>query len=102
MADWFTENAPGTATVAPPAGTDIRGLIDQAADRHGVSRQLAQTVARIESNYNPDADSYAGAQGVMQLMPATARKLGVRNRFDAADNIEGGVKLLGLLTDKYG
>src|SRR5215831_15280162 len=90
-----TEAASGTTP-------DIRTLIDQAADRHGVSRQLAQTVARIESNYNPDAESPVGAQGVMQLMPATARGLGVRDSFDAADNINGGVKLLAQLTDRYG
>jgi hypothetical protein len=76
--------------------------IDDAAMRYGVDRNLAHAVAQIESSYNPNAVSPVGAQGVMQLMPATANSLGVRHAFDSAQNIDGGVRLLSSLLRKYG
>lgn len=77
-------------------------MIDEAADRHGIDRNLAHTVAQMESRYNPRARSPVGAMGVMQLMPATARSLGVSDPFDPGQNIEGGVKYLAQLSNRYG
>lgn len=72
---------------------DIQGMVRQAAVRHGVPEDLALAVANRESRFRPDAVSPAGAIGVMQLMPGTAKDLGVDPR-DPAQNIEGGVRYL--------
>jgi soluble lytic murein transglycosylase-like protein len=74
----------------------IHALIERSARLHGVPVDLAQAVARVESNYSPAARSHAGAQGVMQLMPATAQRYGV-NGADIRDpekNIDAGVRHL--------
>ena len=62
---------------------------------------LAQSIARAESNYDPFAVSPKGAQGLMQLEPATARRFGVSNSFDPEENVRGGVKYLKFLLDYY-
>jgi soluble lytic murein transglycosylase-like protein len=69
-------------------------IIETAAKTHGVDVALVHAVITAESGYNPRAVSRAGAQGIMQLMPGTARRFGVQNSFDAAQNIDGGVKYL--------
>jgi soluble lytic murein transglycosylase-like protein len=69
-------------------------IIETAAKSHGVDIALVHAVITAESGYNPRAVSRAGAQGIMQLMPDTARRFGVQNSFDAAQNIHGGVKYL--------
>ena len=69
-------------------------LIETAARNHGVDVALVHAVITAESGYNPKAVSRAGAQGIMQLMPDTARRFGVQNSFDPAQNIQGGVKYL--------
>lgn len=76
-------------------------LIEQAAQKYGVDPDLIEAVIQTESNYDADAVSSAGAQGLMQLMPATASSLGVTDSFDPAQNINGGVKLLSQLLDQY-
>jgi len=86
-----------TQTVAP-----YRDLIRAAAARHGLAPELVESVIRVESNFEARAVSPKGARGLMQLMPATAAKLGVRNVFDARQNIEGGVRHLRHLVDRYG
>jgi transglycosylase-like protein with SLT domain len=79
-----------------------RELIRQAADRHAVSRTLVESVMRVESNFQPRAVSPRGASGLMQLMPDTAAQLGVRNVFDVRQNIDGGVRHLRYLIDRFG
>ena len=75
--------------------------IDAVAARHHVSPRLVAAVIRAESGFNARAVSPKGAQGLMQLMPQTATILGVRNSFDPRENIEGGVKHLRVLMDRY-
>ncbi|MBB2945862.1 soluble lytic murein transglycosylase-like protein [Actinoplanes lutulentus] len=75
-------------------GVPYADLFNQAASRHGISPKLLAAVAKVESGYNPQAVSKAGAQGMMQLMPATARGLGVKDAFDPAQAVEGAAKLL--------
>ncbi len=76
-------------------------LISQAAEKYGVDADLIEAVIQAESNFDADAVSSAGAQGLMQLMPATARSLGVTDAFDPVQNINGGVKLLSQLLNQY-
>lgn len=76
-------------------------LLASAADRHGLDRAVLAAVAKVESNFNPFAVSPMGACGILQLMPATARRFGVRNLFDAAENIEGGARYLAWLIERF-
>ncbi|HEV8474521.1 MAG TPA: lytic transglycosylase domain-containing protein [Methylomirabilota bacterium] len=75
--------------------------ITEVANKWGVPERLVTAVIRAESGFNPRAVSRKGAQGLMQLMPATATTLGVRNSFDPRENIEGGVRHLRGLIDRF-
>lgn len=91
--------------VAASVGTSGNPVYDElvmkAAARHGVDPNLVFAVMRQESGFNPRARSYKGASGLMQLMPATARRFGVSNIYDPAENIEGGVRYLRFLLDMF-
>ncbi|MCD6293731.1 MAG: lytic transglycosylase domain-containing protein [Deltaproteobacteria bacterium] len=76
-------------------------MISSAADRYEVDPALIKAVIMAESAYNPKAVSKRGAKGLMQLMPGTARALGVKNAFNPAHNINGGVKYLKQLLDTF-
>ena len=87
----------------PPADTGRYVTeIKDASGRYGVPERLVQAVIRAESAFNPRAVSIKGAQGLMQLMPETASLLGVRNSFDPQQNIDGGVRHLRGLIDRFG
>ena len=91
-------NDPVPARTAGP----YRDLIRAAATRHALAPELIESVIRVESNFEARAVSRKGARGLMQLMPATAARLGVRNVFDVRQNVEGGVRHLRYLVDLYG
>lgn len=76
-------------------------LINAAAEKYDVDAGLIKAVIKAESNFNPDAVSSSGALGLMQLMPATAKSLGVDDPLDPEQNIFGGTKFLHRLLDKY-
>ncbi len=80
---------------------EIQGMIDDTAKRHGVDPALVHSVVRVESNYQQKAISPKGAQGLMQLIPATAHRYGVANPFDPSQNLEGGVRYLKYLTERF-
>jgi hypothetical protein len=81
--------------------SNIIEMIDQIAGVYGVEGPLVHSVIRAESNYNTQAVSNKGAMGMMQLIPSTARRFGVRNPFDPKQNVEGGVRYLRFLLDYY-
>ena len=80
---------------------NIENLIQTHAQAQGVDPALVRAMMKQESGGNPNAVSPAGAGGLMQLMPATARRFGVQNRFDPAQNIAGGVKYLAWLLERF-
>ncbi len=80
----------------------IMKAVDEASREYGVSKRLILAVIKAESDFNPDAVSDKGAVGLMQLMPSTAMKLGVRDLTDVYENIMGGVKYLSYLLSRFG
>ena len=86
---------------APAASGDLRGLAAEAARRHGLDPELVLAVVSVESAFQPQAVSPKGAQGLMQLMPATAESLGVKDTFDPGENLDGGARHLGSLLALY-
>ncbi len=80
---------------------EFANLIDEAASRHRIDPALLTAIAQVESAFNPHAVSHKGAKGILQLMPETAKRFGVRDIFDASQNIDGGAKYLSWLLERY-
>jgi len=89
------------ATSDPGIDSGVRVIVEAAARAYDLNPELVDSMIRAESNYNPYAISPKGAQGLMQLMPGTARRFGVKNAFDPKENVEGGVKYLKFLEDMF-
>lgn len=87
------DSVPATSAI-PDSALTIPELVRSTAKKYEVDPLLVHSVIQVESNYNPYAVSPKGAQGIMQLMPGTARRFGVSNTFDPKENIEGGVRYL--------
>ncbi|MEB2346773.1 MAG: lytic transglycosylase domain-containing protein [Deltaproteobacteria bacterium] len=85
-----------------PEPSSYDALIERAALRHGVPAALVKAVVKTESNFQRHAVSSKGAQGLMQLMPATAADLGVEDAFSAEENVTGGTRYLRAMLDRYG
>jgi len=94
----IASSAPRQSSGAPAAYADI---INTACDRHGVDPALVHAIVKVESDFNPTALSSKGAMGLMQLMPQTAMNMNVSNSFNPNENIDGGVKYLKYLMDRY-
>jgi len=107
------KQSPLIAAVAQSAGDGQRNsspdtvpasylnIINAACNRFGVDPSLVHAIVKVESDFNPFAISRKGAMGLMQLMPQTANTMNVRNTFSPDENVEGGVKYLRYLLDRY-
>jgi len=80
---------------------DLRLLVESISQEHGVDPKLVDALVRVESSYDPNAVSRRGAMGLMQLMPATVKRLRVNDPFDPEENIRGGVKEFSRLLEQY-
>ena len=101
-AEIYTNTAGGvTQKTDYSTKSKIKELISRVSQRHGVDEKLVTALVKQESGFNPNAKSKVGAMGLMQLMPATAKGLGVTNPMDPEQNVEGGVKYLKSMLDKY-
>jgi hypothetical protein len=85
-----------------PVSGQFSNMINMEAQKNGVDPALVKAIIKNESNFNPQATSHCGAQGLMQLMPATAKGLGVQNAYDPGQNIMGGAKYIGQLMKQFG
>jgi soluble lytic murein transglycosylase-like protein len=93
LEDFRTENA---------SGHPVEKSVQQAAAKYNLAPDLIRGVIRAESNFQADAVSSAGAKGLMQLMPDTAKELGVTNPFDIQQNVDGGARYLRQMLDRFG
>ena len=82
-------------------GTNYDEIIKRAAERYNVPEKLISSIIKQESNFDPSATSSAGASGLMQLMPGTAKYLGVTNSFDPEQNIMGGAKYISQMLTQF-
>ncbi len=94
-------STPRTLRLRPVPVAEWSDWIREHADRHGLDARLVQAIVQVESGYNHRARSRAGAVGLMQLMPGTARMVQVGDRYDAEQNIRGGVAYLRQMIDRF-
>lgn len=100
-----TTEASGTQTASQNSGVscpdNLENYFKEASEKYNVDINLLKAIAKAESNFNAKAVSSAGAMGIMQLMPSTAKSLGVSNAYNAYENIMGGAKLIASNLKKY-
>lgn len=96
----YSGNGGGSGTSGD--NRDYGDIIENTAKKYNISSALVKSVIKAESDFNPNSVSSAGAMGLMQLMPDTARDLGVTDAFDPSQNIEAGVKFLKDMLNKFG
>ena len=94
-------NAVTGIDINSPTKSQILDLVTNVSKKHGVDDKLVKALIKQESGFNPKAKSHAGAMGLMQLMPATAKGLGVSDPMNPVQNVEGGVKYLKSMLDRY-
>ena len=99
ITDMAESQEPIAPAAKPPAS--LNDLVSAAGDKHQIDPDFINSVIRAESGFNPKARSPKGAQGLMQLMPGTASRLGVADAYDAAANVNGGTEYLRELLLKY-
>lgn len=80
---------------------ELKDIIDECAEKYNIDNELIRAMIQVESGWDTGAVSNKGAQGLMQLMPRTAAMLGVTDPYDPVQNIEGGVRYISDLQDKY-
>jgi soluble lytic murein transglycosylase-like protein len=99
--DQLTNLKQDVSTNVKSGNMNIDAAVDAASKKYNVDKALIMSVIKQESSFDANAQSNAGAQGLMQLMPGTAKELGVTNSFDVSQNVDGGTKYLKGLLDMY-
>lgn len=97
----YSSNVSSTKDSSNSSNKEINHIVREAAQKYNVDEKLIHSIIKVESNYNPHAKSSAGAVGLMQLMPGTARELGVSDRYNMTQNIFGGTKYIGKMLAQY-
>ncbi len=98
----FSSNLASNRTSGSSGNADIDALIEQYSAKNGLDSAFVKAVIKQESGFQPKVTSHCGAMGLMQLMPATASSLGVKDAYDPEQNIAGGTKYLKGLLDRFG
>jgi hypothetical protein len=96
-----TSSSSSSNTGALKCSATLQKYFEKAAEKYNVDVNLLKAMAKVESNFDASATSSAGAMGIMQLMPSTAKGLGISDAYDAYDNIMGGAKIISQYLKKY-